>query len=702
MRPPTGQGRCAAGALRRRSAALLALGFVPAALGARAQAGDRTSASTPAPAPIFAPAASPAPAPLPPLAPESAASPQATIVLTPARRSLKLGVDKEVEVAIDLGGPDAEKFVPLRALATVGTLDPPRPLAPGHFTARYRPPADRFPQVALLLVELGNGAARLHCATRIALEGSTVYPFHTEGHALVTMRVGDRQFGPVEADRQGHVEIPIDVPPGVHTAEARAVDRSGQSRQTEVDLQLPPFPRLLVLAPASLEVGSFAEIIVSGLDENGAPARADKLTLAASAGLAHPLGGSAGEARFLFEAPVHVGSGAVTLTAVAPGTLQARAEAVVPLHAAPPRRLAITATRQRLVVGDTQPVTVSISARDRFANPLSAADVFVRVDGRPTQVTVTPSGVATFSIVPPATYDGREGVVLDATLGDVVATQSLHVTGGPPARLTLQVGHPTVVADDRHGTELRVQAVDRNGTPTDVPGLSWETPSGRIRGVRVPRDGEYLAEYVPERARDPRRDIVAVMASGTLRASATVDVKPPPIRLMAGARTGLYTNFGSTVGPAVFVDGLAPVKLARVRFLAGFSAGYLRGDVSSNGVDMSGSARLETNLFPLLAVARTGLRLSHDLALTFEGEAGWAWGWVRVTASPSGETQVDDAAVSAPALGGGAEIDYALRPGWVGIGVRYLWVDLGRTSNGDEVTGNSAGLIADLGYKIAF
>jgi hypothetical protein len=117
---------------------------------------------------------------------------------------------------------------------------------------------------------------------------------------------------------------------------------------------------------------------------------------------------------------------------------------------------------------------------------------------------------------------------------------------------------------------------------------------------------------------------------------------------------------------------------------------------------MSGSARLETNLFPLLAVARAAVRLPRDLAITLEGDAGWAWGWVRVTASPSGETQIDDAVVNALALGGGGEIDYALRPGWLGIGVRYLWVDLGRTSNGDEVTGNSAGFIADLGYKIAF
>src|SRR3954471_21077975 len=265
-----------------------------------------------------------------------------TIAMTPARPSLKLGVDKEVDILIDLSGPDAARFVPLRALATVGTIGAPLPGGPGHFTARYPPPADRFPQVALIMVELGAGAARLHCATRIALEGATLFPFHTSGGASVTMRVGDRQFGPVVADRQGHVEIPIDVPPGVRRAEARAVDRSGGVRATEVDLQLPPFPRVLVLAPASLEVGSFTEVVVGAVDENGAPVASGQLTLAASAGLAHPRGGPPGEARFLFEAPVQVGAGAVALTAVAPGG--GRAALVIPLQSAAPSQLSISAS----------------------------------------------------------------------------------------------------------------------------------------------------------------------------------------------------------------------------------------------------------------------------------------------------------------------------------------------------------------------
>ena len=189
---------------------------------------------------------------------------------------------------------------------------------------------------------------------------------------------------------------------------------------------------------------------------------------------------------------------------------------------------------------------------------------------------------------------------------------------GPPVRLTLQISAGRIVGDGKQGTQLRVQAVDGNGTPTSVSGLSWETPQGRIREVRVPRDGEYLAEYVPERTREPHRETIAVMASETLRADTSFEVSPPPVRVIAGARTGLFTNFGENVGPTAFVEGLAPLPVRRVHLSAGFSAGYLRGDVTTGGVNRTGTARLETNQFPLLAVARVGVSLPHALQIAAE------------------------------------------------------------------------------------
>ena len=75
------------------------------------------------------------------------------------------------------------------------------------------------------------------------------HPDWFEPHAGLDESGKGDLFGPVIADHLGHVEIPIEVPPGVRTGQARAVDRNGAARETEVDLRLPTFPLIVLLAP---------------------------------------------------------------------------------------------------------------------------------------------------------------------------------------------------------------------------------------------------------------------------------------------------------------------------------------------------------------------------------------------------------------------------------------------------------------------
>jgi hypothetical protein len=636
-------------------------------------------------------------------APPAEEAPAVRVVVTPVRSSLRLGIDQETDVAIDLSGARADAFQPLRALATVGTVEPLRSRGGGHFLTRFVPPEGRVPQTALLVFELGDSTGqRLHGWARIPLEGSTVFPFHTNGGATVTMHVGGRQFGPVVADKQGHVEIPISVPPGVQKGEARAVDRNGESRETEVDLHLPPTPRVLVLAPAQVEAGSLSEIAVLAVDESGAPQTPRELSLVASTGLCHPLGGEPGEARFLLEAPTHIESPTVALTASAAGAVPARADAVVAVHAGPPQQIDIDTVTDRLIVGERRSVPITISAQDRFGNPAAIGSALVRVDGQTRPIQATPSGAAVFWLPSPARYLGQDRIEIAVEVGRLRGNRTLRITGGAPAALTIRVAPGPIVADGKRGTELQVQAIDRNGTPTSVPGLSWETPEGRIRGVRVPRDGEYLAEYVPERTREAHSELVAVMASESVRAETRIKVAPPPIRLVAAARAGFYTSFGPSVGPAVFLEGLAPIRLTHVRLFAGLSSGYLGSDVTGRGVQGTGTAHVETNQVPLLAVGRAGLSWASGFELAAALEAGWSWAWVRLTASPSGTGVTDLGTANAPAVGGGLLLTYPLRPGRLALGLRYLWIELGQTSQGDQLTGNSAGMIADLGYEMTF
>jgi hypothetical protein len=648
------------------------------------------------------PAATPAPSPTEAQEP---AAPSATVTLTPARPVLLLGTDTEVSVSLDVRGGGAESFMPTRVLTNVGTLEMPRAAGPpGHFVARYLPPPERYPHVALLVVELASGARRLHVAARITLEGSTNVPFHTSQGASVTMRIANRTFGPVVADRQGRVEIAIQVPPGVRAGVARAVDHNGAARETEVDLQQAPFPRVLVLAPATLDVGSFSEIVLLGVEPDGTPASPSRMTLGASAGLLHPLGsgGPPGEARFLFEAPRRLGSGAVALTALASGPPASRADTAVALRVGAPAQLAISPSTHKLVVASGESAKVAISAHDVFGNPTSAQGVEITVDGRARPVTIAPGGLGTFSVDAPAKFDGREKITIGATLGAIRAVQDIHVTGGAPARLKIDVRDAQLVADGHRHTELRVQAVDRNGTPTAVPGLSWDTPEGRVRHVRMPRDGEYIAEYVPDRIREPQRHVLGVMASQALRADATLDVNPPPVRVIAGARVGMFYNFGHAIGPAAFVEALRPVPLRRLSMMAGASIGYLSTEISGTGPEPMTSGRLEIDQVPVLALARARLPFATRLELSGELGAGMMFARTRLVTESGRVGFYADGGAYAPLVGGGAEGALPLKPGRLVLGVRYFWSRLGRTTQGDEIQGNSAGLIGDIGYRMTF
>jgi hypothetical protein len=638
-------------------------------------------------------------------APEPAAPP-VTVTLVPAAPKLLLGKETELAVTLDVRGPNADSFVPVRAMANVGTLEMPHADGqPGHFVARYLPPGERFPQVALLVVELASGTRRMHVAARIVLEGSTVVPFHSSVGASVTMRVADRNFGPVVADRQGRAEIPIQVPPGIRAGLARAVDHAGAARETEVDLQQAPYPRVLVLAAPTLDVGSFSEITLLGVDPDGTPANPARLTLGASAGLLHPLGaGAAGEARFLFEAPRLLGSGAVALTAMAAGSPPSRTDMAVALRVGPPAQLAISPSTHKLVVGSNETARVAISAHDAFGNPTVATGVEIAVDGLPRPVSIGGGGLGTLTVDAPAKFDKRDRITIAARLGAIRATEDIHVTGGPPARLTIDVPNPRLVGDGHRGTEVRVQAVDKNGTPTAVPGLSWDTPDGRVRHVRMPRDGEYIAEYVPDRTRERQRQVVAVMASQELRADVTLDVTPPPIRVVVGARVGLFFNFGQAVGPAVFVEALRPVGVRRLPFpfFLGGTIGYLHTEIGGAGSNTSEPARLEIDEVPVMALARARIPLAVRLEISAEVGAGVMLARTHLTAVSQTVGFETNGRAYAPAVAAGAEAAFTLKPGRLFFGLRYLRSELGRTSQGDEITGNSAGLIGDIGYRMTF
>jgi hypothetical protein len=135
---------------------------------------------------------------------------------------------------------------------------------------------------------------------------------------------------------------------------------------------------------------------------------------------------------------------------------------------------------------------------------------------------------------------------------------------------------------------------------------------------------------------------------------------------------------------------------------AGLTAGYLRSDFTARGIEATASARLETDQVPVMAIARAHFPLPLPFDLSADVAAGYAWAKTNLTISSVDAPVSVEGRAAALAIGGGSELGIPLRPGRLLVGIRYFWIDLGRTSQGDEIRGNTAGLIGDVGYRMAF
>jgi hypothetical protein len=168
-----------------------------------------------------------------------------------------------------------------------------------------------------------------------------------------------------------------------------------------------------------------------------------------------------------------------------------------------------------------------------------------------------------------------------------------------------------------------------------------------------------------------------------------------------GGRFGVYSNLGPLAGPAAFVEVLTPVPRGARPATRRLALGYLHGDMTMSGASDT-TSRIQIDQFPVLAVVRYRLRTAGVLALSAGAGAGVSIAGTRLAPDLSSSGRTVEASAWSIALGGDLEGSVPLRPGQLVLGARYLWVDLGRTSHGDSISGNVAGIMGDLGYRLSF
>lgn len=159
-----------------------------------------------------------------------------------------LGSDTTATIRFNLNGPAASTAGDgdLSVLVSSGTLANLTPLGGGQFSALYTAPDKLFPHNALFTVVDRRDPNRSFGAARLALVGKADFPVNTAPNARVIIKIGQREFGPIQADAQGKAQVPIVVPPGVRDAQVISILPDGTRKEDPLDLQIPVTQRIKV------------------------------------------------------------------------------------------------------------------------------------------------------------------------------------------------------------------------------------------------------------------------------------------------------------------------------------------------------------------------------------------------------------------------------------------------------------------------
>lgn len=283
--------------------------------------------------------------------------------------------------------------------ASAGALSAPRSAGPGRWVADYWPPKECHPQVAVVSAAADGGWGWL----ALQLVGKGEVLVRTSPRAVISVRIGERVFGPVTADAQGQAVVPVVVPPGV---------RSAWDGQREIPLQVPSVRRVHVALNGTLLAADRAgEVVVRAfaVRDDGAPGDGAALTLSASEGTLSPsrsVGPGVVETLWRLK-PGRAGAAVVTAAIPGDGGGAARAELERPAGA----------PASAAVVGEAlaRPGTVTISPR--LGVTLHAAGMSPGVS---LEVALWPAGLR-----------GRAGLAAEAGWWAFTRTDRMDVAGQP-------------------------------------------------------------------------------------------------------------------------------------------------------------------------------------------------------------------------------------------------------------------------------
>lgn len=465
---------------------------------------------------------------------------------------LTLGQDDSATVTVKVPGNAASADIAIEA--SVGEIRNVVNMGDGRFVAQYLPPAQQFPQFALITAVDRQNPGKVMGSNRLELVGKTNFPVQGKPNSAVILQVGEREFGPVQADASGKATIPVVVPPGYPTAKIISIE-NGQRSESTLDLQVPPskpiqlFPTTaLVPADSSKRIPLRAWVT----RPNGKPAETADVSFTVTAGQvgeAKHVGGGHYEA--IWTPPVGSTATSATIQATVMRDGKAIADAMnvdlgptraraVTVNAEPPdlapgdagfqiyakaRGLDDVPLAGRTLVIDALGATASGPARDLGGGDYQVS--FAAVSGSPSEIAV--------AVPPPASTNPVHRVLVLPTSGQVT------VGGQDVERIAIatvdRYGYPVANQD------VELQVLTGDGTlPTKV-----NTGAEGVRFVSYKSGAK--SGWVSVRASAAKH----VGTAGFIQAPESVQPILAPVSNKAGV-AALHTSWA---------DSIALVRLAR-------------------------------------------------------------------------------------------------------------------------------------------
>ncbi|MDY7232559.1 hypothetical protein [Hyalangium rubrum] len=603
----------------------------------------------------------------------------------------------ELRVLDETGRPVRGARVSLTV--NVGSVTEPVATREGPLVATYRPATQEGAQVALFHATVKSGPASGSGGwLSLPIHGRHLLRVQAPPRARVRVSIEGTSFGPVTAGADGTATVPVELPPGISSAQVTTVDRSGQSRTQEVPLPAPRFARIRLVAPA--EAPSWEKPVrIQGfvVDERGNPALSlPPIAVSTERGTLGPIEPKEGAT---FEVP-YTGpeqtQAPVTLSASTVEDAERASTLQLAPRPGPLARLGITLSPANFTAGSTEPIVIEAVGYDAKGNPLPAPPATFSTEVGTLEAE---EGGRRARIRPPDAFGAKKALAIRVQAGALQGQGELALQSGPPVRGEASV--QPALSGNGDEVEVTGRFVDAWDNPVDGLSVVGTSPSGSLTGPEALGEGRYRFRFSPAPGQavggsapfELRAEGFPVATSGTVPVLARRTRWQPSLGLLGfvQSNTALSNSLGMRMEGSLRIADLPWEALLQLE------ARYNRRETQL--LSSSDSSSVE-KVFSLNGYsARLGARWSHPVLRRGVLFADASAGYLRM----SGQVKVEGLGemVPQPILSRGLVVSVGGGLGWtMGPGRLVGQLQWAQAPGRGLVSGNLGGLSLGAGYQL--